>query len=78
MNEEKSRKMFFTVLFAIMGMALLIIAWLIPVDASDRIIAAAVGSVGLFTAVFRIPTLKRTAEAEAEKPPMNIKAEEKS
>jgi len=78
MKEEKSRRTFFTALFGIMGMALLIIAWLIPVDTSDRIIAAAIGSAGLFVAVIRIPALKHTTKTESEQPSMNIKAEEKS
>jgi len=78
MKEEKSHKMFFTVLFGIMGMTLLILAWLIPVDTSDRIIAAAIGSAGLFVAVIRIPTLKRTSEEESKQSPTNIEVEEKS
>ncbi len=78
MKEENSRRTFITVLFAIMGMTLLILAWLIPVNASDRIIAAAIGSAGLFVAVIRIPTLKRTIKAESEQFPTNIEVEEKS
>ena len=78
MKEEKSHRMFFTVLFAIMGMTLLILAWLIPVDTSDRIIAAAIGSAGLFVAVIRIPTLKHTTKVESKQFPTNIEVEEKS
>ena len=78
MKEEKSHKMFFPALFGIMGMALLILAWLIPVDTSDRIIAAAVGSAGLFVAVIRIPTLKHPTKGDSEQQPTNIKIEEKS
>ena len=78
MKEEKSHRMFFTVLFAIMGMTLLILAWLIPVDTSDRIIAAAIGSAGLFVAVIRIPTFRRTSEEESKQSPTNIEVEEKS
>jgi hypothetical protein len=78
MNEEKSHRMFFTVLFGIMGIALLILAWLIPVTTSDRIIAAAIGSAGILVAVIRIPASKRPASTEAKQPPVNIEAEEKS
>ena len=78
MKEENSRKMFFPVLFGILGMTLLILAWLIPVDTSDRILAAAIGSAGLFVAVIRIPTPKRTTETESKQPPTNIEVEEKS
>jgi hypothetical protein len=78
MKEENSRKTFITVLFAIMGMTLLILAWLIPVDTSDRIIAAAIGSVGLFVAVIRVPSLKHTTKVESEQFPTNIEVEEKS
>ncbi len=70
--------MFFAALCGIMGMILLILAWLIPVAASDRIIAAAAGSVGLFVAVVRIPALKRNEEAEPEQSRINIEVEEES
>jgi hypothetical protein len=73
MNEEKSHKMFFSMLFGIMGMALLILAWLIPADASDRIIAAVVGSAGLFGAAIRIPTLRRITKTDSEQ--VTVKAE---
>jgi NhaP-type Na+/H+ or K+/H+ antiporter len=69
--------MLFAALFGIMGMVLLILAWLIPVDASDRIIAAAIGSVGLLVAVVRIPIFKRNARVESEQPHISIEAEEK-
>ena len=78
MNEEKSCRMFFSVLFGIMGITLLILAWLIPIDASDRIIAAVVGSAGLFVAVIRIPASRRTAETEPKQVPANAETEEKS
>ena len=78
MKEEKSHRMFFTMLFGIMGMALLILAWLIPVDTSDRIIAAAIGSAGLFMAVIWIPTLKRPTKTKPEQLPTNIEVKEKS
>jgi hypothetical protein len=78
MNEEKSPNMFFPVLFGIMGISLLILAWLIPADTSDRIIAAAIGSAGLFVAIIRIPSLRRTAKAEPSQIPTNNEVEEES
>jgi hypothetical protein len=76
MKEEKSRRMLFPLLFGIMGMLLLILAWLIPADTSDRILAAAIGSAGLFVAVIRIPTFRHTTKAESKQLPTNIEVEE--
>lgn len=76
MNAEKSHGLFLAVLFGAMGLTLLILAWLMPSNTSDRVIAAVMGSAGLFGAAIRIPALKRTTrtgsnpvtvEAEAEK-----------
>lgn len=78
MNEEKSPNMFFPVLFGVMGISLLILAWLIPADPSDRIIAAVIGSVGLFVAIIRIPSLRRAAKAESNQIPTNNEVEGES
>jgi hypothetical protein len=78
MKEQNSRNMYFPMLFGAMGIILLILAWLIPVGASDRIIAAAAGSAGLFVAVIRIPPFKRTARTGPEQSPVNIKTEDES
>ena len=78
MNEENSKNMFLPTLFGIMGITLLILAWLIPADASDRIIAAAIGSAGLFTAIIRLPALNRSEKAETGPLPENTESEEKS
>ena len=73
MNAEKSRGLFLAVLFGVMGLTLLVLAWLIPVNTSDRIIAAVMGSAGLFGAAIRIPTLKRITKTDSE--PVTVKAE---
>ena len=73
MNDEKSRGLFLAVLFGVMGLTLLILAWLIPVNASDRIIAAVMGSAGIFGAAIRIPMLKRMQKTDSE--PVTVEAE---
>ena len=73
MDKENSHGLFFAVLFGIMGLALLILAWLIPVNTSDRIIAAVMGSAGLFGAAIRIPTLRRISKTGSK--PVTVKTE---
>ena len=75
MNAEKSRGLFLAVLFGVMGLTLLVLAWLIPVNASDRIIAAVMGSAGLFGAAIRIPALKRITKTDSDQVNVKAKAE---
>ena len=75
MDKENSHGLFFAVLFGIMGLALLILAWLIPVNTSDRIIAAVMGSAGLFGAAIRIPALKRITKTDSDQVNVKAKAE---
>ena len=60
MKTEKSLGMFLTVLFGVLGLTVLMLAWLWPVSPSDRIPAILVGSASLFGALIRIPILKRS------------------
>jgi len=53
MMDEKSKSKFFPVIFGVMGLTLLVLAWTIPTDTSDRITAAVIGSAGLFGAILR-------------------------
>jgi FtsH-binding integral membrane protein len=78
MKVEKSNGIFFAVLFGLMGLTLLILAWLIPVNASNRIIAAVVGSAGLFGAAVRIPTLRRNTDKESSQLAVNVEVEKES
>ena len=78
MKADKSHRMFFAVLFGVMGITLLVLAWLRPVSIPDRIIAAAVGSVGLFVAVVRLPALRRLTKAESKRRPVNTEVKDKS
>lgn len=77
MREKKSHSIFLPVLFGVLGLIVLILAWLWPVSASDRITAILVGSAGLFGALVRIPRLRRSPGRSDDKPsPVNVKVEE--
>ena len=78
MKDEKSNGKFFPVVFGIMGLTLLVLAWLIPADTSDRIMAAVIGSAGLFGGIIRMPTRKCTNGNKPERVPVNVEVEEKS
>ena len=75
MNADKSRGLFLAVLFGVMGLTLLVMAWLMPANASDRIVAAVMGSAGLFGAAIRLPTLKQADRTEPEQVMVNPKVE---
>ena len=73
MDTENSHGLFLAVLFGVMGLTLLILAWLIPVNASERIIAAVIGSAGVIGAAFRIPALRRITKTDSK--PVTVEAE---
>ena len=77
--EDKSLGILLTVLFGISGMAVILLAWLWPALASERIIATFVGSAGLFIALTRILVLKRLmVKAENERIPVKVETESSS
>ena len=79
MREDRSPGIFLTILFGVLGLTVLMLAWLWPATASDRIIAILVGSAGLFWALVRIPSLRHSpGRTDDEQVPVNVKAEEKS
>ena len=67
MREEKSNGMFLPVLFGVMGLIVLMLAWLWPVLSADRIPAILVGSASVFGALLRIPAARRSANRSDDK-----------
>ncbi len=56
--EDKSLNVFLMVLFGISGIAILILAWVRPMTASESILTTLIGSAGLFMALTRARLLK--------------------
>jgi len=65
MKTKTTQSKFFPIVFGIMGLILLIIAWVYPADTSDRILAAVIGSAGIFGAIIRMPIHKRSSQTES-------------
>jgi len=64
---DKSLGIFLVVLFGISGITVLMLAWVQPMPASERILATLIGSSGLFVALVRALLLKSLhAGADAE------------
>ena len=58
MMGDKSLSMLLAVLFGISGVTILVLAWVQPMPASERILTTIIGSVGLFVALVRARLLK--------------------
>ena len=77
--KDKSLGIFLMVLFGISGMAVLMLAWLWPVLASERIMATLAGSAGLFVALTQVPALKHSPiRIDNEHVPANVETEDRS
>ena len=55
---DKSLDIFLMVLFGLGGLAILTLAWVQPMPASERILATIIGSIGLVWVFFRALSLK--------------------
>jgi hypothetical protein len=78
MKAEKSQSIFLPVVFGVMGLIILMLAWLWPVTASDRITAVVVGSAGIFGALLRIPVIRRSSGRSGDKQDLvNVEVKEK-
>ncbi len=55
---DKSLDIFLMVLFGLGGLAILTLAWVQPMPASERILATVIGSIGLVWVFFRALSLK--------------------
>ena len=73
---DKSLEILLMVLFGISGITVLMLAWLWPALASDRIMATLAGLTGLFVALTRALMLKRLPVTKDNAPAM-IKVEAK-
>ena len=64
---DKSLGIFLVVLFGIAGITVLMLAWVQPIPASERILATLIGSSGLFVALVRVLLLRSLRDrADAE------------
>ena len=66
--KDKSLDIWMIVLFGISGIAVLLLAWLLPTLESERILATFAGSAGLFVALIRALMLKRLPVTTDNKP----------
>ena len=67
---DKSLDIWLIVLFGISGIAVLLLAWLLPTLESERIMATFAGAAGLFVALIRALMLKRLPVTTDNEPPM--------
>ena len=75
---DKSLDMFLMVLFGISGIAILVLAWIWPMTASERIPAAFAGSIGISVALVRALLLKPLqAGTDADQFPVKVELKDK-
>ena len=75
---DKSLDIFLMVLFGISGIAVLILAWVRPMTASESILTIFIGSAGLFMALTRARLLKSLpSRTDVEPAPAEVEAEDK-
>lgn len=65
--KDKSLGVFLILLFGLLGITILMLAWLRPMPESERILSTFLGSIGLFVALSQVLLLKPSkAGADAE------------
>jgi len=75
---DKSLGIFLVVLFGISGITVLMLAWVQPMPASERILATLIGSSGLFVALVRALLLKSLhAGADTEQVSVEVEVKDK-
>lgn len=65
--KDKSLGVFLIVIFGISGIAVMLLAWLWPTLASDRLTGIIAGSAGLGVALTQVKTLKNSSKKAADK-----------
>ncbi len=60
--KDKSMEVFLAVLFGILGLAIIVLAWVRPMPDSERILTTIIGSVGLLLALGRGLFLKTSRQ----------------
>jgi hypothetical protein len=79
MTRDRSLGIWLIVLFGIPGMVILMLAWLWPTLASERITAIFAGSTGLLVALTQVLMLKRSPDRTDNEPTMiKVEAENRS
>ena len=58
--KDKSLGIFLMAIFGLVGIAILVLAWLWPMSASERVMATFIGSTGIFVALTRALLLRST------------------
>ena len=56
--KDKSLGIFLMAIFGLLGIAILVLAWLWPMPASERIMATFIGATGIFVALTRVLLLR--------------------
>ena len=76
---DRGLNIFLLFSFGITGMAMLVMAWIQPMTASERIMTTLAGSVGIFLALSLVLSLRRLQpETDSEHGPVEVEVEEKS
>ena len=77
MARDKSLSIFLVVLFAISGVAILVLTWLQPMPGTERALSTLIGSTGLLVAMGRGKLLRSAkAGANAESVPVKVEVKE--
>ncbi len=74
--KDKSMEVFLAVMFGILGLTIIVLAWVRPMPDSERILTTIIGSVGLILALGRGLFLKTTRQ-ETEVEHVLVKVKEK-
>ena len=77
MNTDKPGSKFIPLAFGIMGLILVVLAFTIPTETQDRILAAVIGFAGIFGTIIRMPIRKRNSTGENEPVSVDIEIEDK-
>ena len=78
MMGDKSLSILLVVLFGISGMTILVLAWVQPMPASERILTTIIGSVGLLVALVRARLLQSPqAKVDTEQVLVGVEAKDK-
>ena len=76
---DRSLGIFLLLSFGTTGMAVLVMAWIQPMHASERIMTTLAGSIGIFLALSMVLSLKRLRpETDSERGSVEVEVEERS
>ena len=76
---DRSLGIFLLLSFGTTGMAVLVMAWIQPMPASERIMTTLAGSIGIFLALSMVLSLRRLQpETDSERASAELEVEQKS